>query len=93
VAGSDSLHRIELGSEAFDVEANAADIVMPADALDTKKLDRVIDRKPYVLVTVLSVGKDGFETETITCHQYVGTIKQAQTVPPDIHCGINGSPD
>jgi len=36
VAGSDSLHRIELGSEAFDVEANAADIVMPADALDTK---------------------------------------------------------
>ncbi len=91
-AKGDELHRLELGYQAGRYSATARHIRVVSTELDTRLLPQVVNRDPYVLVTIISADPSGFEEmlfdRKLGCETYIGPIKALQATRHTLHCDV-----
>lgn len=83
---ADKLNRLDIGYDKVAFDARTRHIHMTGDGIDPKIFPQVMDGQPYVLVTVRTATKAGFPDELLYCHNYAGTISDAQIHSPVIGC-------
>ena len=83
---ADKLNRLDVGYDKGALDARARRIHMTGDGIDTSAFPQIMDGAPYVLITIRTATKASFPDELLYCHNYAGTIKDAQIHPPVIGC-------
>jgi len=89
---ADEFNRLSLGFQAETYGMDARKVRVISYALDPKKLPQVINKEPYVFLTVSAMTAKGYEDQDtgnkISCDGYTGPIALAQTAPRVVHCDI-----
>jgi len=83
---ADKLNRLDIGYDKGAFDARTRRIHMSGEGIDTTLFPQIMDGAPYVLITIRTATKAGFPDELLYCHNYAGTIKDAQIHPPVIGC-------
>ncbi len=85
-AQADKLNRLDIGYDKVAFDGRARRMHMTGDGIDPKIFPQIMDGQPYVLVTIRTATKAGFPDELLYCHNYAGTVREAQINPPVIGC-------
>ncbi|ESQ81744.1 hypothetical protein AEAC466_20190 [Asticcacaulis sp. AC466] len=83
----DPAHRVYIGQERWNFSAKLRRVHLYADAVDPNKLPDGVDGEPMVLVTVVGTGAP---EKSVTCHQYLGSVRAAHEHSPEMHCELEG---
>jgi hypothetical protein len=85
-AKADELNRLDLGYDKQAFSGQSRHLQMTGEGIDPKLLVQVLDGEPYVMATIRTATKAGFPDELLSCHTYVGTIRDARRLPPVVIC-------
>lgn len=80
---ADRLNRIYLGNERWTYPSTARRLHLRGEVIDTSKLSQIREGEPMVL---LSVGPGGSPENPLSCHDYIGSVRQARQKTPVFYC-------